>query len=398
MAPRLRERIAVLRGLAALPRQLGRRPRPADAPLRVRFAYAEMGAPTRYRVHHHVEQALAAGLSAEAVPLDDHKRCYDLSACDLLYIHRLPLMSSSVPLLAAARLLRLPVVFDSDDLVWDEREREYSFLERRYDARTVARLVRAARRTRAVMRGADALVLSTPYLAARAARDLGRPALVHPNALSRELVALAALAYEERRAKPADERPVIGYFCGTPLVHDEDLASIGEGLCAALESHPQARLRIYGELRLGGPLAAPAYAGRIEQRPAVDWRELPRHITMVDINIAPLVDNPQRRGKSAVKYLEAAAVGVPTVAARMEPYQDDIAHGETGLLAADAAEWAACLGRLLASPAERHRMGEAARAAVLARSTTDALAGRFAALLARVARGAGAAPARNAGP
>jgi rhamnosyltransferase len=49
----------------------------------------------------------------------------------------------------------------------------------------------------------------------------------------------------------------------------------------------------------------------------------------VDINIAPLVDNPQRRSKSAIKYLEAAAVGVPTVAARLEPYCDTITEGVT---------------------------------------------------------------------
>lgn len=43
------------------------------------------------------------------------------------------------------------------------------------------------------------------------------------------------------------------------------------------------------------------YTAQIERVPFVDWRELPGLIAQVDINIAPLMDNPQRRSKSAVK-------------------------------------------------------------------------------------------------
>src|SRR6185295_7702819 len=99
------------------------------------------------------------------------------------------------------------------------------------------------------------------------------------------------------------------------------------------------RLRIYGGVDLSGKLAGPEYAARVELRAAVDWRDLPRHIAQVDVSIAPLVDNPQRRAKSAVKYLEAALVGVPTVASRLDPYQNEIADGATGLLAATNDEW-----------------------------------------------------------
>jgi glycosyltransferase involved in cell wall biosynthesis len=104
----------------------------------------------------------------------------------------------------------------------------------------------------------------------------------------------------------------------------------------------------------------------------------------VDINIAPLVDNPQRRAKSAVKYMEAALVGVPTIAARLDAYQTSIEQGVNGLLASTHAEWVDSLARLIQLPEIRQQIGEAARADVLANHTTAARAANFAAIITQV--------------
>ena len=331
MIARVRQRLpALLRAAIALPRTVIA---PRRSPPRLRFVYLDTGASTRYRVWHHLEQAQIAGLTADAVLLHDSRRLYDLSRTDLIYIHRLPLAALTLPLVVAARLRRIPLVFDTDDLVWDEREREYNFLDRHHNLATIAQWLRTVRATRRLMRCATALVLSTPYLAKLASVDVLRPTFVSPNVLSREQVALSQRAFEERRHR-SPSTPIIGYFCGHAHVHDEDLASVGAVLRAAMEAYPGARLRFYGDLSLPPELMEPSIRERIELLPVVDWRDLPRHIAAVDINIAPLVDNPQRRGKSAVKYLEAAAVGVPTVAVRLEPYQDVITDGATGFLAA----------------------------------------------------------------
>ncbi|MDW8215849.1 MAG: glycosyltransferase, partial [Roseiflexaceae bacterium] len=85
------------------------------------------------------------------------------------------------------------------------------------------------------------------------------------------------------------------------------------------------------------------------------------------------------------KYLEAAAVGVPTVAVRLDPYRDAITEGVTGLLAATYDEWVTALVRLLRDPALRRRMGEAACADVLGRYTTEHQAARFAQIIEEIA-------------
>lgn len=339
----------------------------------VRFSYPDLGASTRYRVDHQREQAMIAGLRTEMVPITDGRRLYDLSSCDLLYLYRMPLGPRSAALLVAARLRHIPVMFDSDDLVWDQGMRAYEHLDQHYDAGTVARILRTARRTRQLIGLVDAIVTSTGYLAERARSASPRPVYVNMNAVSREMVQLSLAA----PPRPVDGHVLIGYFSGYPRVHDEDIASIGTVLADILTRYPQALLRIYGELNLPSELSTEALHGQIERRAAVDWRLLPREIAQMDLTIAPLIDNPQRRSKSAVKYLEASLCGVPTLASRLEPYADVIRDGQTSLLAATADEWRHGLCLLIEQPGLRRSLGEQARAHVLAEHTTAVRASGF---------------------
>lgn len=366
----------LLRGLIRRSRRQGECDR-----LCVRFCYPDFGASTRYRVDHQREQATIAGLDTEAVLISDGQQLYDLSGCDLLYLYRMPLGPRSAALLIAARSRHIPVIFDSDDLVWDERMREYEHLDKHYDAPTIARILRSARRTGLLMRQVDALVMSTDYLAAQARLATSKPVYVNMNAVSREMAALSVVAQPRQK----DGRVLIGYFSGYPRVHDEDIDSVGEVLASILKRYPQVVLRMFGELNLPGVLQTAALAARIERRAVVDWRVLPQEIAQMDLTIAPLIDNPQRRSKSAVKYLESGLCGVPVVASRLEPYTHVIRDGQTSLLASTASEWEQSLGSLVEDSELRRRLGEQARVHILAEHTTDVRAVGFGAMLREVA-------------
>jgi len=345
--------------------------------------YTDLGVPAQYRVRHQIEQARLAGYAVQETRLADSPHVSDLTTCNLLYFYRLPLTSRTWPLYQLARWRRIPIIFDSDDLVWDERERSYSYLDAHYTPAEVMRAMKQIRRTYALMQRVDAFVLSTPYLAHCAEQTFRQPVFVNRNALSQAMIdrATALVALQQRDPQAAT---VIGYFCGTPYVHDEDLASIAAALGHMLARYPQLRLRIYGALHLAASLDA--YAAQIEQRPLVPWQDLLAHVVQVDIAIAPLVDNPQRRAKSAVKYLEAALVAVPVVASRLEPYQDAIVDGVTGLLASTPDEWAHALEQLIQSPELRASIGQAARQQAVRLHSTAARAPHFAAILQQVVR------------
>lgn len=345
--------------------------------LHVRFISENRGAATRYRIHHHAEQARAAGCATEVLPLAtaagklaDLRRLCALDGVDLLYLHRLRLTTYTLPLLLAARARRIPVVFDSDDLVWDAAERQYNQLDTHYDAGTVQALLAETRRTRLLMRLADAFVFATPYLAALAQQQFRQPAHVHLNALGDELCALSATA----QPRALDGQVLIGYFSGTAHVHNDDLARVAKALATTLDRFARCQIVLYGGVALPAELAC--FGERVTRRDMVRWQELPAQIARVDINIAPLVDNPQRRAKSAVKYLEAAAVGVPTLASTLDPYA--IIHdGVTGMLADDTHGWAQRLALLVTNRDLRLRLAAAARADVLTNHTTAARSARF---------------------
>ncbi|MDQ2998434.1 MAG: glycosyltransferase [Chloroflexota bacterium] len=358
--------------------------RRTDEAPRIRFVYDDIGAPARYRVDHQIEQARIAGFAVHDAPLEGSANPYDLATCDLLYLYRLPLTLRTWPLILTARRMRIPIVFDTDDLVWDVAERQYSYLDAHHSPPVVAAILRTIRRTYATMRHANALVFSTPYLAQLAARSFHQPGYVNANALSHAMVAIADQVYAQRRARLYAPGTIIGYFSGTPGVHEEDLASITPALCSTLDRDTSVLLRIYGGVQISGALADQRYEAQIEQRALVGWRELLHHIAEVDINIAPLIDNPQRRSKSAVKYMEAALVGVPIIATQLDPYQAAIEQGVNGLLASTHTEWVDSLAQLIQLREIRQQIGEAARADVLAKHTTTVRAVNFASIITQV--------------
>jgi glycosyltransferase involved in cell wall biosynthesis len=344
-----------------------RTPAPAGV-ARIRYIYANEGASARYRVFHGVEASQSGGMHASATSLAVHSGLYQLHDVDLLVFHRIALGPRSMLLLLLARRYGIRVAFESDDLIWDVRQREYEFLDRHYPPVQVQRILHSARRTLALMRRVDYCILATPYLAGLAQAASNKPTAVLLNAVSAEMQHHAARV----PTKTATDLLRIGYFSGHARVHDEDLATIGSVLAQILAAHPQVLLTLVGEVAV--PRELLPYTQRIERRPVVDWRLLASETARVDIAIAPLIDNPQRRAKSAVKYLEAGLVAVPLVAVHMEPYQHEIVHGQTGMLAGNSTEWLQALESLIQHSTLRQTIGSAARQDILAKHTTQARA------------------------
>jgi glycosyltransferase involved in cell wall biosynthesis len=75
-----------------------------------------------------------------------------------------------------------------------------------------------------------------------------------------------------------------------------------------------------------------------------------------DISIAPLRDLEFNRSKSNLRWLEASALKIPTIASNVEPYRC-IEHGITGFLVKEEDEWVECLSRLIEDRELRKQMG-----------------------------------------
>jgi glycosyltransferase involved in cell wall biosynthesis len=93
-----------------------------------------------------------------------------------------------------------------------------------------------------------------------------------------------------------------------------------------------------------------------------------RSIQPFDINLAPLSGQQFDISKSDISALETAALGIPTIAADMEPYREFVIDGKTGYLVSRRADWAKRIRELVCDDAAREEMGRAAREQARART------------------------------
>lgn len=340
---------------------------PTHTPITVTIVYTAMGAPTRYRVIHQAAQLEMAGFKTRLYSVDDLTAIDAFQNTHLLYLYRVELTPLTQQLIQYAQQHRIPVVFDTDDLIWDRCLEEFCTLRLHWPDQEVDDFLASVDRYRRIMQQVDYFILSTPYLAHLVATQFRQPNYVIKNALSIETQTIADTVLQNRRLKSFDT-VTIAYFSGTLNTHEEDFQLITEPLTRILQKHPQVVLKIVGHLKTNDLFVN--CGNRVQYYSFVEWSKMFEILSQVDINLAPLVDNPHRRCKSAVKFMEAGLVEVPTVASNLDPYQD-IQHGQTGFLASTPGEWYDCLTNLIVSPKLRLEIGAAARKQVLALDTVQ---------------------------
>lgn len=80
-----------------------------------------------------------------------------------------------------------------------------------------------------------------------------------------------------------------------------------------------------------------------------------------DLFLAPLSDTPFNACKSPIKFLEYGALGIPGVYSNVKPYSDIVHDGEDGLLATSMDEWVTKVTRLIDYPDLRYRIAKTAQ-------------------------------------
>lgn len=98
-----------------------------------------------------------------------------------------------------------------------------------------------------------------------------------------------------------------------------------------------------------------------------------RSTLQVDINLAPLANNLFNRCKSAIKWYEAS-IGprpIPTLASNVQPYNEEMVDGVSGLLFSDPAEFVQKLSLLIENADLRRTLAEGARNWVMDNRTPE---------------------------
>jgi glycosyltransferase involved in cell wall biosynthesis len=307
----------------------------------------------RYRTMHLNQQLRLMGVDSVLAHTADPKLDELAKQAAIVIIHRAPYDPYLARLIESVHENHGMALLDTDDLIFDPAAFEWIDSPDFRDPVRVSLYREDMRRHRQTLEACDAVMASTEYLAGRV-RACGKLCWVHKNAANLELIDRSEKARQQRRA--ADGKIVIGYASGTPT-HNRDFGVIAPVLREVMQAHPEIELRIIGFLDLGPERG---FQERIRKYASVPWQELPDWLAQLDVNLAPLVEqNPFSQSKSEIKYMEAALVGVPTIASRTGSYAEAIRDGENGLLASEPQEWHAVLEKLM-DPGFRSRLGRAA--------------------------------------
>jgi glycosyltransferase involved in cell wall biosynthesis len=157
--------------------------------------------------------------------------------------------------------------------------------------------------------------------------------------------------------------------------HMSDWFALRPALTYIAKKYPHVKFVIFGQAFKWVTDAIPA--AQLEVHPWVPYEayRYKRAILDCDINLCVLRDDEFSRSKSAIKFYEGSLGPLPeaTLAPNMPPYNEEIEDGKTGLLydpnrdqRVAAESFAANLSYLIENAALRRKLGEGAKAWVLA--------------------------------
>lgn len=296
--------------------------------------------PQRYRVDHQIEQFESFGLSCDKID-------YDKLTLDMLrfyrgfVFYRCPILPMIEEFIKQANENNKTCFYDIDDLVFDTKYTDQikyvqslSKDERNLYDDGVKRMGRT-------LDLCEYAIASTDRLQEEMSSHV-KEAFVNRNVASEEMVKYSEVALNT--VLKDDSKVIIGYLSGT-ITHNDDFKLIMPSVINILKKYSNVYLQIVGLLDL--PEEMEEVKDKVLTSPFMDWKDLPKLIRSIDINLAPLEDSIFNEAKSENKWTEAALVKIPTVASNVGAFKSVIVNNETGLLCNTLEEWEDSLSKLI---------------------------------------------------
>lgn len=229
------------------------------------------------------------------------------------------------------------IIYDTDDLTFDESSDNGHFLEL-----------------------CDAVTVSTEYLQKRLPTTIENSYVIR-NALTNKYLNIANSIYEERKNYQT-KFVTIAYLSGSKT-HDKDFLVIQDTLLNLLDNNSSVKIILAGKLKFSDKFFN--FGDRFIYHEFMPYYDYINLYKQVDINLAPLdIYSEFAHGRSELKYMEAGACGIPTVASPTDTYKRIINHGINGFLA-EQMEWQSILQSLIENKALRNSIGSVARKQIL---------------------------------
>jgi glycosyltransferase involved in cell wall biosynthesis len=258
----------------------------------------------RYRCYNPAYDLRKLGLLADVTSIQYFEMSM-IDNYDVFVFHKPPLNNTVEAALALIQKRNKLAIADYDDLIFNEKNALQSSLFLTGRA-TESAAIDIFKRNHEALKFFDYATVSTTCLAKQAIESNPNMTVkVIHNGLNTAWVESAKLYF---RARPIAGR--IAYFCGTKS-HDHDFETIEDVLVQVLQENTKASLHIVGPLTFNKDKFP---RSRLYLTSAVPYENLPKFIMQSWVSIAPLDNNLFNYCKSGLKFFEAAAFGVPSVA------------------------------------------------------------------------------------
>lgn len=177
----------------------------------------------------------------------------------------------------------------------------------------------------------------------------------------------------ERINRGLNDKMILGYFSGSET-HDRDIDLFYPSLVKLFAKHSNLEMWVGGRFNYDFG----EYKARVKKMPFVPRDKFMKLLFNIDINLLPLEDNEFNRGKSEIKFIEGALLGIVTVASNVGDLPEIIKHGETGFLVKTLDDWYEIISNLIDQRDKIVEIGQNARKYVLGKYAIEKSGKEFA--------------------
>jgi len=332
------------------------RRKPSDA--KILFLSQANQASFQYRCINQAEALHKADIQADAFKIDEFNLA-DLNKYNIIVFHRV--ISTEAIELFMHRHPEKTYIYDADDLIFAQSHLTILPDIEKKSSESKHILLKELINKEKLVRMCDYAIGSTPAIVKQFI-DMGLKAFMVPNLVNDETIKAFNIEPNVR------DGITLGFVSGSQT-HDDNLNLISPILAGLFNKYETLRLKIIGPIQL--PEGLLDYQRRIDQIDFVDFAKLSTVMSDIDINLAPLIKNQFNQGKSALKFLEASLLKIPTVASAIGGFKQTITSGDNGYLANTDKDWSLHLSRLIEDKQFSRQMGERAHDFVINQRTTS---------------------------
>lgn len=323
-----------------------------------------------YRIKQKMEQ-IDIGNAWSYSELDINELCglkwqKKLVYIDVIILARLPISMLVSRLVAYAKSLNIIVLYDIDDLIFNEAYFPGSISEYAGSISNDLYLQLGVDTGlfKLIMQQVSGFIASTPALADRIQEILAStpqlPLWVHRNAIGNDLLYLServTVARHNEEAQFYAQNITIFYGSATKAHKKVFYDVLAPALAHVLKHYPAVLVKLIGFFYL--PPSLREHDDRIYiLEPMGSYLDYLTELSKADINVAILEETPFTDCKSEIKWLEAAVFKIPSIVTPTSTYRQILEDGKTALFARTVEDWISAISGLLEDRQKLKHIGE----------------------------------------